>query len=173
MYFISSLKVIRPLLMTCQGALDYDGNYWRIVDAIRQAKGRGATIINVPELAVTGYGCLDHFLEGDLYVRPKLLERFWVFHPDGDRYLHSWQTIAMLIENKNCRGILIDIGMPVNHRGVRYNCRVLMYDAYILLIRPKLWLANDGNYRYAGFWKSRMAQLTIFGQGNEIFYPLG
>ena len=57
--------------MACQGALDYDGNYWRIVKAVRQAKGKGATIINVPELAVTGYGCLDHFLEGDLYVGSK------------------------------------------------------------------------------------------------------
>lgn len=81
----------------------------------------------------------------------KLLTVFCMFHPDRDRYLHAWETIAMLIENKNCRGILIDIGMPVNHRGVRYNCRVLIHDAHILLIRPKLWLANDGNYRYAAF----------------------
>lgn len=37
--------------------------------------------------------------------------------------------------------------MPVQHRNVRYNCRVIIYDESILLIRPKLWLANDGNYR--------------------------
>lgn len=55
--------------------------------------------------------------------------------------------IAQILENEDCRDILIDIGMPVNHRGVRYNCRILIYDAEILLIRPKLWLANDGNYR--------------------------
>ena len=33
------------------------------------------------------------------------------------------------------------------HRGVRYNCRVLCLDGRILLFRPKLYLANDGNYR--------------------------
>jgi NAD+ synthase (glutamine-hydrolysing) len=30
---------------------------------------------------------------------------------------------------------------------VLYNCRVLMLDGRVLLIRPKLHLANDGNYR--------------------------
>jgi hypothetical protein len=37
--------------------------------------------------------------------------------------------------------------------GVLYNCRVFMLNRSILLIRPKLHLANDGNYRetrYAG-----------------------
>lgn len=65
--------------MICQGALDYDGNYWRIFDAIQDAKRKGATIINVPELAVTGYGCLDHFLEGDLYVVSKFQVVFLCF----------------------------------------------------------------------------------------------
>lgn len=31
--------------------------------------------------------------------------------------------------------------------GVLYNCRVLLLDSKVLLIRPKLHLANDGNYR--------------------------
>jgi predicted amidohydrolase len=31
--------------------------------------------------------------------------------------------------------------------GVLYNCRVLLLDGRVLLIRPKLHLANDGNYR--------------------------
>lgn len=37
--------------------------------------------------------------------------------------------------------------MPVLHRGVRYNCRVLCLNRRILLIRPKMFLADDGNYR--------------------------
>lgn len=28
-----------------------------------------------------------------------------------------------------------------------YNCRVIVHNKQILLIRPKMWLANDGNYR--------------------------
>ena len=36
---------------------------------------------------------------------------------------------------------------PVVHKNVIYNCRIIVHDKKILLIRPKMWLANDGNYR--------------------------
>lgn len=36
---------------------------------------------------------------------------------------------------------------PVIHRNNRFNCRVIALDKKILFIRPKIWLANDGNYR--------------------------
>jgi len=36
---------------------------------------------------------------------------------------------------------------PVVHKNVIYNCRIIIYNKSILLIRPKMWLANDGNYR--------------------------
>lgn len=42
------------------------------------------------------------------------------------------------------------------HAGVLYNCRVMVHRSRILLIRPKLYLANDGNYRetrYFAGWK--------------------
>src|SRR4051794_17393516 len=80
----------------------------------------------------------------------------------GDTYLHSWEMLAKILDNEVCQDIILDIGMwafediklmcidccrPVAHKNVRYNCRVLCLDRKILLIRPKLWLANDGNYR--------------------------
>jgi NAD+ synthase (glutamine-hydrolysing) len=37
--------------------------------------------------------------------------------------------------------------MPIVRNGIRYNCRVIFYNTQILLIRPKMCLANDGNYR--------------------------
>lgn len=54
--------------------------------------------------------------------------------------------------------ILCDIGMPVQHLGVRYNCRVFCLDRKIIAIRPKLHLADDGNYRETRWfttWKRR------------------
>lgn len=33
------------------------------------------------------------------------------------------------------------------HKSVKYNCRVIIADGKIVLIRPKMYLANDGNYR--------------------------
>lgn len=38
---------------------------------------------------------------------------------------------------------------PVVHKGVRYNCRVVFYNKRLVLIRPKMCLAMDGNYREA------------------------
>ncbi|KAL3674298.1 hypothetical protein V7S43_000253 [Phytophthora oleae] len=37
--------------------------------------------------------------------------------------------------------------MPVMHNAERYNCRVYCLNQRILFIRPKLFLADDGNYR--------------------------
>ncbi|PYI22904.1 glutamine-dependent NAD(+) synthetase [Aspergillus violaceofuscus CBS 115571] len=118
-------------LATCslnQWALDFEGNAERIIESIRQAKAAGATLRVGPELEITGYGCLDAFIE-------------------GDTFLHSWEMLARIIDHPDCQDIVVDVGMPVRHRNVRYNCRVIFFNRKIILIRPKMWLANDGNYR--------------------------
>nr|CAG8545687.1 9640_t:CDS:10 [Entrophospora candida] len=111
-----------------QWALDFEGNLKRILESIRIAKEHGARLRVGPELEITGYGCYDHFLE-------------------GDTYLHSWEILAKILVHEYSQNILLDIGMPIVHKNVNYNCRVIILDGKILLIRPKLYLANDGNYR--------------------------
>ncbi|KAJ8457402.1 hypothetical protein ONZ45_g18326 [Pleurotus djamor] len=71
-------------------------------------------------------------------------DRNWRFR---DTVLHSWEVLAKILASDEAMGILCDIGMPIVHKNVIYNCRVIIYDRKILLIRPKMWLANDGNYR--------------------------
>ncbi|KAJ3017069.1 glutamine-dependent NAD(+) synthetase [Thoreauomyces humboldtii] len=118
-------------LATCvlnQWALDFQGNYERILESIRLAKEGGARYRLGPELEITGYGCNDHFYE-------------------GDTYLHSWEVLAKLLAADVCQDMLIDVGMPVAHKNVKYNCRVIFLNKKVLLIRPKMFLANDGNYR--------------------------
>lgn len=118
-------------LATCslnQWALDFEGNYRRVLESIRIAKQRGASLRVGPELEICGYGCLDHFLE-------------------GDTVLHSWEILALILASDEALDIVCDIGMPVIHKNVTYNCRIIIHNRKILLIRPKMWLANDGNYR--------------------------
>ena len=55
--------------------------------------------------------------------------------------------MASIIDDPDCQDILLDIGMPVLHRSVYYNCRVIARNRKIILIRPKRALANDGNFR--------------------------
>ncbi|CUS20922.1 LAQU0S02e01442g1_1 [Lachancea quebecensis] len=125
-----------------QWALDFEGNRDRILESIRIAKAKGARLRVGPELEVSGYGCLDHFLENDLY-------------------LHCWEMYAQIIKRKETHGVLLDIGMPVLHKNVRYNCRLLSFDGRILFIRPKIWLANDGNYREMRFFTPWMKATQV------------
>lgn len=71
--------------------LDFLGNRDRILESIRIAKEKGATLRTGPELEIPGYACLDHHLE-------------------GDTFLHSIEVLADIISNDVCRGMLIDVG---------------------------------------------------------------
>lgn len=118
-------------IATCnlnQWALDFEGNRDRIIRSIEEAKKRNASLRVGPELEITGYGCLDHFAENDLFD-------------------NSWDMYAQILEHPSTSDILLDIGMPIIHKSIKYNCRIISYNRKILLIRPKLFLANDGNYR--------------------------
>lgn len=111
-----------------QWALDFTGNLDRIIHSIKLAKAAGARYRLGPELEVCGYGCEDAFFEAD------------TIH-------HSWECLAELLKGSLTDDIVCDVGMPVMHHGVRYNGRVLLLNRRILFIRPKLILADDGNYR--------------------------
>jgi NAD+ synthase (glutamine-hydrolysing) len=117
--------------------LDFEGNTARIIQSIQEAKTAGASLRCGPELEICGYCCLDHFLEQDLY-------------------LHCWEMLERMLIDKSCHGIILNIGMPVLHLNNSYNCRIIALNSKILMIRPKLWLTNDGSYRemrYFTSWK--------------------
>ena len=76
---------------------------------------------------------LDHFLEQDTFD-------------------HCEQSLGAILKSGITNDILCDIGCPIMHKGVRYNCRVYCLDGKIVLIRPKMMLANDGNYREHRFF---------------------
>ena len=45
-----------------QTPLDWSGNLERLRSAITDARELGATVLCLPEMAITGYGCEDMFL---------------------------------------------------------------------------------------------------------------
>ncbi|XP_047944920.1 glutamine-dependent NAD(+) synthetase-like isoform X2 [Salvia hispanica] len=111
-----------------QWAMDFDCNMKNIKESISRAKQAGAVIRLGPELEITGYGCEDHFLELDTVN-------------------HAWDCLKELLVDDWTDGILCSFGMPVIKGSERYNCQVLCMNRKIVMIRPKMWLANDGNYR--------------------------
>lgn len=118
-------------LATCslnQWALDFEGNLERILKSVEMAKAKGAKYRLGPELEICGYGCADHYYE-------------------SDTILHSFEVLKQLLESPITQDIICDVGMPIMHHTVRYNCRVIFLNRKILLIRPKMTMANIGLHR--------------------------
>ncbi|KAH8875845.1 Glutamine-dependent NAD(+) synthetase [Schistosoma japonicum] len=125
-------KFTVALCVLNQWALDFTGNTKRVIESIKTAKRLGAKYRVGPELEISSYGCEDHFHELDTYT-------------------HSWQCIAKILEetsrNVDMQDIVCDIGMPILLGGVAYNCRTVLLNGTVLLIRPKLVLADEGLHR--------------------------
>uniref|UniRef100_A0A0A9Z4W3 Glutamine-dependent NAD(+) synthetase n=1 Tax=Lygus hesperus TaxID=30085 RepID=A0A0A9Z4W3_LYGHE len=121
-------KIALSVCTLNQWALEFEGNKNRILQSITYAVQEGARYRSGPELEICGYTCEDHFLE-------------------PDTTLHSWEVLVAILSSPICRDIVVDVGMPVIHKNRTYNCRVIFYNRKILLIRPKLILCDNGNYR--------------------------
>jgi NAD+ synthase (glutamine-hydrolysing) len=138
------------MLATCQlnqWAMSFRRNRDNIIKSIKIAKELGATYRLGPELEIPGYSCEDHFFELDT-VR------------------HSWQSLADILTDRTLtQGILCDIGMPVHFNSTLYNCRVICLNGKILLIRPKMFLAEGNNYREARWF-------TAWRQKDLVSYKL-
>lgn len=156
-------KVVVATCSLNQWAMDFQGNMERILDSIIQAKSAGATYRSGPELEIPGYSCADHYYE-------------------SDTMLHSWEVVAELLQHPSCTDIMIDVGLPVMHKNVTYNCRLVFLNRKILLIRPKQILCDDGNYRetrYFTAWR-KVRQVEdhylprmIFKITGQITVPFG
>lgn len=85
------------------------------------------------------------------------------FHED-DTVEHCWQVLSCILRRSmesEYQQMVIDTGMPVLFQGLRYNCRVILRNGRVLLIRPKMFLANDGNYRETRWFTPWMGQKVV------------
>ncbi|CAI4227104.1 unnamed protein product [Auanema sp. JU1783] len=120
-------------------ALDFTGNFERIIKTCQDAVASGALLRLGPELEIPGYGCADHFFE-------------------LDTELHSWEILKkIVVASTSWPDLLIITGMPVRHRMILFNCMVSVQNGKILLIRPKMSLCDDDVYRESR-WFSRWSQ---------------
>lgn len=141
-----------------QQALDFGHNQRRILESIKKAKAAGCTYRLGSELEIPGYGCEDHFYELDTKT-------------------FSWISLKEIML-ATPPGIMCDVGLPVTHNGVMYNCRLFYVKAdekakpKIVLIRPKMYLADDGNYRegrwFTGWSRDNIEKMDKFILPDEI-----
>lgn len=135
-----------------QTPLDWAGNHKNIVRAIKAARDQQASLLCLPELCITGYGCEDAFHS------PNLQET----------------AIQILMEIvPETKGIAVSLGLPIYFRGGLFNTACFVVNGRIAGFVGKQNLAGEGLHyepRWFKPWPSGVAsELTI--DGTE--YPLG
>jgi NAD+ synthase (glutamine-hydrolysing) len=106
-----------------QTPLDWPGNTARIRAALHQARYAGASLVCLPELCLTGYGCEDAFFA------PATWER-------------AWRMLEELLPET--RGLVVAFGLPVFHQRALFNVSAVAADGKLLGLAAKKNLAGDG-----------------------------
>jgi NAD+ synthase (glutamine-hydrolysing) len=135
-----------------QTPLDWDGNLARIRSAIGAAREAGVSILCLPELCITGYGCED------------------AFHAPGTQQL-ALEVLQELASETG--GMIVSFGLPLLYHGALFNTGCLVADSRILGFVGKQNLAGEGIHyepRWFKPWPEGVqGQTTVGGQT----YPLG
>jgi NAD+ synthase (glutamine-hydrolysing) len=129
-----------------QTPLDWDRNAANVRSALAEARRQGASLVCLPELCLTGYGCEDAFLS-----------------PDTARTA-SELLLDLLPET---RGLVTCFGLPVWLDKAVYNAVCLVADGTIRGFVAKRALAGDGLHyepRWFKPWpRARHARLRLAG----------
>ena len=113
---------------------DPKANADRIIDACKNASAQGASLIVVPELAVTAYSCGDLFLQ-------TALEKAAI--RETERIAKETASLPLLIA----------VGLPVASARALYNCAAFIFEGKIVALVPKTYIPNSGEY-YERRWFS-------------------
>lgn len=135
-----------------QTPLDWDGNLENIRTAIEQARSLDVSLLCLPELSITGYGCEDAFFSSA--VQQMALEVLKEILPATT-------------------GMAVAVGLPVMHAGALYNTCAFIVDGQLKGFAAKQRLAGDGLHyepRWFKAWPAdTVAMFTFDGQQ----YPIG
>lgn len=135
-----------------QTPLDWDGNLHNIVEAIRMARDEQVSLLCLPELCLTGYGCED------------------AFHSRG---VHRTAIEILAEVVSESEGLVLSVGLPLLYAGGLFNAACLIADRRIAGFVGKQHLAGDGIH-YEPRWFKRwpdgvVGEVDINGQ----LYPFG
>lgn len=135
-----------------QTPLDWDGNARNIIGAIREARADGASLLCLPELCITGYGCEDAFQAGFVHRT-------------------AWQTLRQIASET--RGMAVAVGLPVLFRNALFNCVAVLVDGRIAGFVAKRYLAGDGIHYEPRWFKPWPAGVRQEIEVDGERYPFG
>ncbi|MCX6123805.1 MAG: NAD(+) synthase [Proteobacteria bacterium] len=105
-----------------QTPFDWSGNEARIRQVLTAARAGGSSVVCLPELVISGYGCED------------------VFHMPHLQEL-AWNALINLLPDT--QDMIVAIGLPVAHRGALFNGVAVAVNGRLVAIIPKKLLAGD------------------------------
>jgi NAD+ synthase (glutamine-hydrolysing) len=140
-----------------QTPFDWDENFAHLKNSIEHARAEGATMLCLPELAITGYSCEDAFFMDGLQ----------------DTAFGQLEALAQLT-----RGMVVAVGLPVYHEKALYNAAALLADGAIVGFAAKQFLAGDGiHYEPRWFKPWPAGQIDTLertaADGSIQRYPIG
>jgi len=129
-----------------QTPLDWRGNAQRLRDAIASARDADVTLLCLPELCISGYGCEDAF-----------------YSPGVQK-----TALAILAELlPETRGMIVSFGLPILYGGGLFNMAALAVDGRLVGMVGKKNLAGDGVHYEPRWFKPWPAdvhgEITIAG----------
>lgn len=147
------MRLIRIAAATLnQVPLDWEGNARRIRAVLSEARDGGVSVLCLPELCITGYGCEDAFLS------PAVRET-------------ALRVLGELL--KETAGLVVSFGLPLVVNRALLNTCALAVDGRLVGLVAKRALAGDGVHYEPRWFKSWPAgkhrSVRIFGAD----YPLG
>jgi len=126
---------------------DWENNTNNIVEAIQEAIRQNISLLCLPELCVTGYGCEDVFLSDWLPER-------------------AWSELLRI--KPYCENITVAIGLPIRIAGITYNGACVISNKKILGISLKQNMARDGVHyepRWFDAWPAnKVSEITRDGE---------
>jgi len=130
-----------------QTPLAWDDNARHIRRALEQARAAGASLVCLPELCISGYGCEDAFL--------------W----PATRQM-ALRVLGELLADT--RGLVVSLGLPLDVAGRVVNAAALVVDGRLVGIAAKRHLAREGLHyepRWFTPWpKGEVTELELFGE---------
>lgn len=140
-----------------QTPLAWESNKQNIIHAIEEARSQNASVLCLPELCITGYGCEDAFYSSGV-------------HQTALQILH--EILPHTSE------MIVCVGLPLLFQNRIFNTACLIVDEKIIGFVAKRFLAGNGIHyepRWFTPWQEDekvMIPITD-NQGNKKSYPLG
>ena len=135
-----------------QTPLAWNDNKANILQAIEIARERAASILCLPELCITGYGCEDAFHASNLHEM-------------------AAKILGEIVPQTH--NMIVSVGLPRSHGGALYNTACLLADGRIVGFSAKQNLAGEGIHyepRWFKPWPGGVQAETVI---DDVRYPLG